>query len=66
MTRLVRPTSVLRQALRTGIGERLRADYEELTREDIPARHRALLRQLERREASAQRARSKAAAVRKH
>jgi Anti-sigma factor NepR len=41
-----------RRGLQKGIGEQLRATYEELLNEDIPTDHTDLLQRLERNEAS--------------
>jgi hypothetical protein len=56
-------SSVLQGALRTGIAECLRRAYQQTTREEIPARQRDLLQQLERGEQSARRVAGKDAAT---
>jgi Anti-sigma factor NepR len=67
MSLRVNHSSVLNRALRSGIAERLRAAYQQTTKEEIPARQRDLLRQFERREQSVRRAAGKdAATARRH
>jgi hypothetical protein len=58
-----RQSSGLQRALRTGIAKRLRETYEPVIKEEIPPRHRDLMRQIEPREQLGERTRGKAGAA---